>query len=203
MDELLARSAPVTDDQLAHLDLGPAPRPLSAARRKRRMLAAGLGLSCAVALGAPAAAGVFSSHTGIFGNGGEDGHGEMLRLDAPDIRAVYERHQAEFPLPPGGTWDAFMARMTAPGREPTIQSESGIVGDLAFEATCQWERAWLDGEPTAQAMLDKIPTWPAIKAGDPSNGGPGGMPYALKQVADAARRGDAGPLKQQLKVNCS
>lgn len=202
LDERLPHAALVTDDQLAHLRLGPPPRAAMSRTKRRRLVAAGIGLSCAAALGAPAAADVLTARTGVFGQGGEDGRGEILRLDAPDIADVYRRHQASVPLPPGGTWTDMMARVTDPGRGTTYMSETGVAGEVALEAHCQWERAWLRGEPSAQDMLDEIPSWPAVTAGDPANGGEGGMPHAFREIADAARRGDAGPLEQDLAVNC-
>jgi hypothetical protein len=201
MDDLLARAATVSDTHLAELSLGPPPAP-GLSRRRRRTLAAGIGLSCAVALGAPAAAGVLNARTGVVAQGGEDGHGEMLRMDAPDVREVYEQHLSDVPLPPGGSWDALLARVTDPEREPMVMAESGVAQDVAYEAHCQWERAWLRGEPTAQKMLEQIPRWPGITSGDPADGGEGGLPYALARIAEAAGRGDAGPLKQDLRVNC-
>jgi hypothetical protein len=196
-DELLARAASVTDDQLAALDLGPAPRPAS--RRRRRLVAAGTGLVAAVAIGVPAAAGGLSAHTGLVGRGGEDGHSERLRLDAPDVGEVYGKYTSRHSLPPGGSWDEFLARMTRPDADRGEASEEVVAQWVAWEARCQWERAWLRGEPAAQDALNAMTTWPEFTAADA--GGQGAE--ILRRIAASTRAGDDTMLKRDLKANCS
>jgi hypothetical protein len=196
-DELLAQAAGVTDEQLAGLELGPAPRPAS--RRRRRLVAVGAGLAAVVAVGVPAAAGGLGAHTGVVGRGGEDGHSERLRLDAPDIGAVYAEYTSRHPLPPGGSWDPFLARMTRPDAELGEASEEVVAQWVAWEARCQWERAWLRGEPAAQDTLDAMTTWPEFTANDADGQGA----KILRRIAATTRAGDDTALKQDLKANCS
>ena len=102
-------------------------------------------------------------------------------------------------LPPGRTWDAFLARVTAPDREAGYAPEEVLAQWVAWEARCQWERAWLRGEPGAQATLDAMTTWPEFTENDA--GGYGAQ--LMRKIAKTTRAGDATVLKQDLKANCS
>jgi hypothetical protein len=195
-DDLLARSAPLTDDHLAGLDLGPAPRP--APRRRKRLVAAGVGLAAAVAVGVPAAAGQFTARTGVPASGGEEGTSERIRLDAPDVGDVYAQYTSRKKLPPGGTWDAFHDRMAKVPADSAVVPEEVVAGWVAWEARCQWERAWLRDVPGAQAVVDDLQTWPEFTAKDA--GGVGTR--ILREMAEQTRRGDDTLLKQDLEANC-
>src|SRR5699024_7722986 len=127
-DELVARAAPVTDEQLAGLSLGEAPRPV-AARRRKRWAAAGAGLVVAAAIGVPAAAGEFTARTGVPASGGEEGTSERIDIAAPDVGDVYREHFREHELPPGGTWDAFLKR------QAKVDDDSSVVPE---DTVAQW-----------------------------------------------------------------
>jgi hypothetical protein len=196
-DELLARATPLTDDDLAGLDLGPAPRP--PARRRKRLVAAGIGLTAAVAIGVPAAAGQFTARTGVPASGGEEGTSERIRLDAPDVGDVYAEYTSKKTLPPGGTWDAFHERMARVPDDSAVVPADIVAQWVAWEARCQWERAWLDDVPGAQRVVDDLQTWPEF-VGPHDAGGLGEQ--ILKDMSAQTRRGDDTVLRQDLRANC-
>jgi hypothetical protein len=197
-DELLSRAAPLTDDQLSGLDLGPAPRPVS--HRRKRWAVAGAGLAVAVAaVGVPAAAGEFTARTGVPASGGEEGTSERIRLDAPDVGDVYQQYIDEHELPPGGTWDAFRARMAEVPADSAVVPEEIVAQWVAWEARCQWERAWVHHVPGAQAVIDDLQTWPEF-TGPHDAGGLGEQ--LLRDLAAQTRVGDDHLLTQDLRANC-
>jgi hypothetical protein len=162
-------------------------------------VAAGVGLTAALAIGVPAAAGQFTARTGELGKGGEEGTAERVRLDAPDIGNVYEEYTSKRELPPGGTWDAFLARMSKVDAGSAVVSEDVVAQWVAWEARCQWERAWLRDEPAAQGALEDMTTWREFTEFDA-----GGVGTELfRRLVDTARDGDATLLEQDLKANCS
>lgn len=208
LDNLLLAAAPFTDDQLAGLSYGGAPRPVR--RSSRRLIAVGAGLCLSVAVAVPAAAALFTSHTGIFYNGGgEAGRGENLVLGAPDVVDVYRKHLAAYPLPPQGTWDKLLYRAAHPRPDVEMVStatESVVEGWVAFESQCQWQRYWITSHTAndaaamarAQTVLDAIPDWAITKAQDGGN-----MASSERELAAQTRHGDATLITQDVKANCS
>jgi hypothetical protein len=100
-------------------------------------------------------------------------------------------------LPPGGTWDAFHDRMAKVPADSAVVPEEVVAGRVAWEARCQWERAWLRDVPGAQAVVDDLQTWPEFTARDAGVG-----TRCLREMAEQTRRGDDTLLKQDLEANC-
>lgn len=173
--------------------------------RRRRALAA----LCVVGVlgagaGVAAANGLFA-RTGRHATGGEDGTGEVIRVDAPDAPAVVAQLGAGLPLPPGVSIDD----VTAPflGGEPTEQAESGLEASIEFVAACKWATYWLESNTTgataamadAQAVLDVVPSWSALVAADG-----GGVIEMWRTIGDAAQAMDPVALNNAgYLVNCT
>ena len=206
LDELLASADPVQQvrtgvfNALSDLRDDITREPLAARRvrstRRRRVVAA----MCVVGLigagtGVAAANGLFA-RTGKHAAGGEDGTGEVIRVDAPDAPAVVAELGAGIPLPPGVS----MSNLAAPflGGEPTEQAESGLQASLEFAAACTWATYWLDSNAAgdaaamadAQTVLDSVPSWTALVAADG-----GGVIAMWRTIGDAARAADSAALK--------
>lgn len=147
--------------------------------------------------------GSVSARTGAFSP--ENGPGdENIRLDAPDAPAVILELGASITLPPGGTFDRVIDNLP---NEPTQTSELGLMVNLEFHAGCLWTGYWLDavasgdtdGQAAAQAVLDQIPTWPALNAADG-----GGVVDAWTHNAQLAAAGDVqGVLDNLYTNNCT
>jgi hypothetical protein len=183
-------------------------------QRRRRVIAAGLGVIGTFGIALPAAAGYFSAHTGQqtpncgplpAGVHCENGTGELIRLDAPDIGSVYKPYLASFPLPPGQSYAAFLRRVSAPAKEPSETSLSGIPTVVGFSARCQWEHAWLvaraDGNygatEQAAAVLEDVSRWRVMTANEAGDG-----PSTASQIAAAVHADKPGLLQQDVTVNC-
>jgi len=162
-----------------------------------------------VAVAVPAAAELFTSHTGTYSHGGESGHGENLLLGAPDIIGVYRKHLADYPLPPQGTWDKLLYRAANPRPDVEMVStatEEVVEGWVAFESQCQWQKYWITSHTAndaaamarAQTVLDAIPDWVITKAQDGGN-----MASSERELAAQTRHGDATLITQDVKANCS
>ncbi len=167
--------------------------------------------TAAVLIGGTAAAAVLvDARTGTFGLGGrsEDGSGEFIRLDAPGAADIVDELGEDIPLPPGGNFERLKSTLLKPDPDGTgIQmSESGIVNTLSYDAACQWTGYWLDGhergdeqqKAAAQAMLDRIPSWPAIVSSDG-----GGVVEQLRRRAEGARANDPSQFMQDYQINCT
>jgi hypothetical protein len=169
-------------------------------RRKKSITGAGISVIAVLTLAGAAAAGGYAARTGLFGSGGEEGSGEMIRTDAPDAATVVGQLGAGIPLPPGGSFAKATASMQANGG---LTSEDGVRMTLSWSAACQWATYWLDGDGAervrAQATLDQIPTWTALVSHNPD----GGVKVMWQHIADAARAGDANRLRDSgYTVNC-
>jgi len=144
------------------------------------------------------------ARTGEFGTGGEEGFGEWIRLDAPDAPQVILEMSEGIELPPGQTFDRWIENLPD---EPTSQTEDGIMSSLEFHAGCIWTGYWLEAvankdttaQAQAQAILDDIPTWPAMNASDG-----GGVIDAWRRNAELAAAGDVqGVLDNLYTNNCT
>ena len=179
--------------------------------RRRSTKAVVVATVAAVLIGGTAAAAVLvEARTGRFGMGGqtEDGTGEFIRLDASGAAEIVDELGKDIPLPPGGNFDRLKSTMLKadPDGHGVEMSESGIVGTLAFNAACQWTGYWLDGyergdekqKAEALAVLDEIPSWPALVASDG-----GGVVSQLRLRADAARQNNPSLFMQDYKINCT
>lgn len=141
------------------------------------------------------------ARTGRFGTGGEEGSGEWIRLDAPDAPDVILELAEGIELPPGQTFDRVIANLPD---EPTEQTEDGIKSTLEFEAGCIWTGYWLDAveandtgaQDEAVAVLEEIPSWPALNASDG-----GGVTDAWRRNAELAAAGDVQGVLDNL--NCT
>jgi hypothetical protein len=144
------------------------------------------------------------ARTGRFGTGGEEGFGEWIRLDAPDAPELILGMAEGIELPPGHTFDRLIDNL---GGEPTEMTEQGVMSMLEFEAGCIWTGYWLDAVETgdtvalneAVAVLEEIPTWPALNATDG-----GGVVEAWTRNAELAAAGDVqGVLDNLYTNNCT
>lgn len=181
----------------------------SSRRRWRRRAAAGI-TALVVGIGVPAAAYNLMARTGEFGRAGsEEGAGEFIRLDAPDAAGVVDQIGASIPLPPGASFEAWKATSLRPDPETgggSLMTEAGIRSSLSYVAACSWTGYWLDGfhrsDPAtmaaAQAVLDQIPTWPALVESDG-----GGVVDALRRRADGARAKDPALFADDYGLNCT
>jgi hypothetical protein len=144
------------------------------------------------------------ARTGKFGTGGEEGFGEWIRLDAPDALEVILELAEGIKLPPRQTFDRMIENLPD---EPTEQTEDGIKSTLEFEAGCIWTGYWLDAveaddtdaRDEAVAVLEEIPTWPALNASDGR-----GIIDAWTRNAELAAAGDVqGVLDNLYTNNCT
>lgn len=144
------------------------------------------------------------ARTGESGTGGEEGTGEWIRLDSPDAPEVILELAEGIELPPGHTFDRVIENLP---EEPTEQTEQGIRSMLEFEAGCIWTGYWLNAveaddtaaRDQALAVLDEIPTWPALNATDG-----GGAADAWTRNAELAAEGDVqGVLDNLYTANCT
>ena len=178
-------------------------------RRSPRMVI--VATTAAILIGGSAAAAVFvEARTGRFGMGGqsEDGSGEFIRLDAAGAADIVDELGEDIPLPPGGSFERLKSTLLMPDPDGAgiEMSESGIENTLSYDAACQWTGYWLDGyerrdtrqKAAAQAMLDRIPSWPAIVSSDG-----GGVVDQLRRRAEGARANDPSQFMQDYQVNCT
>lgn len=144
------------------------------------------------------------AHTGMFGVGGEEGYGELIRVDAPEAASVVLEMGEGIQLPPGGGFDLFLDNLPS---EPTVMTTDAIVGILEFSAVCSWTGYWLDAfasgdidaRTEALAVLEEIPSWPALNASDG-----GGVIDAMIRNAQLAAAGDAQGVRDNLYTrNCT
>jgi len=166
-------------------------------RRRRRFVAAGLAVAIAVP-GAAAAMEVAGIHTGVFPSRGDTesvAGEEYLDGAAPGIVGVVRELTAGVPLPPDASWAPLLARWPRDG----LVQRSGIGAEVEAYARCRWEAAWLRGEdrPTAARVLADAAGWRFTTAADG-----GGVVAHHRAVAAAAARGDAGPVRADLRANC-
>ena len=145
------------------------------------------------------------AHSGTLATGGEAGIGEVIRLDAPDFRAVAVQLAAGLPLPPGVRINDVVAPLKAD--EPTDQAVLGVRSRIEFLIGCAWARYWLEshsaadsaGMADAQSVLDLVPSWPATVATDG-----GGAVEMWTEIGDAARAMDPVALNDAgYRVNCT
>lgn len=149
------------------------------------------------------------ARTGEFGRAGsEEGAGEFIRLDAPDAAAVVDQIGSAIPLPPDASFDAWKATSLRPDPETgggSLMTEAGIRSSLSLVSACSWTGYWLDGftrgdattMSTAQAVLDRIPTWPAVVEADG-----GGIVEALRNRAEGARTKNPSLFAEDYRLNC-
>jgi hypothetical protein len=154
----------------------------------------------AVAVGVPAAAGQLTARTGVHASGGEEGTSERIDVKAPDVGGVYQQYFDEHELPPGGTWDAFLARQAKVEQDSSVVPEDVVAQWVAWEARCQWERAWLADVPGAQRVIDDLRTWPEF-VGPHDAGGLGEQ--RLRDMSRQTRTGEDTLLRQDIEANCS
>jgi hypothetical protein len=188
-------------------------------RRRLRRRTIGVALTVATAVAAPvAAATVIAAHTGRFGHGGEEGTGEMIRLDSPQFPQVLDRirQQEALPLPAGSDWTGLLGQFEAV-HGPSLESTSGLAGVVEMYAQCRWQGAFITAtrsgdsrmQREAAAVIGRIPMWPQMRRqADPT------FQQVLRAEAAAAARGDAGRyspnapfepgnIAQHYEVNCT
>src|SRR4051812_38317298 len=173
-------------------------------RRRQRILTGAAGLAI-LAVAAPAAANYIGLHTGHYGVDGSH-YGEFLNLNSPEGIKLLRHYEAQYPLPPGGSWQVMEHRFL---NGPAGEGQAGVFEEaVGGEAQCQWTRAWLGAEtaghpPTPEstaAVLAKIPTWHVITAYEDETRG---VERVAQTVADAAARGDREPAQAFVSANCS
>jgi hypothetical protein len=144
------------------------------------------------------------ARTGRFGSGGEEGFGEWIRLDLPDAPEVILELAQSIVLPPDASFKRLIDNLPD---EPTEMTEEGVKSMLEFEAGCLWTGYWIDStesgasdaQAEAQAVLDEIPSWPALNATDG-----GGVIDAWTRNAEFAAEGDVqGVLDNLYTNNCT
>lgn len=180
-------------------------------RRRRSTRAIVIATAAAVLIGGTAAAAVLlEARTGRFGGGAqsEEGSGEIIRLDAPGAETIVDDLGDGIPLPPGGSFVRLKSTLLTadPDGRGVEMTESGILSTLSYDAACQWTGYWLDGyergddrqKSDALAMLEEIPSWPAIVVSDG-----GGVVEQLRVRADGARRNDPSLFMQDYRINCT
>jgi hypothetical protein len=182
-----------------------AARALRRSRRRRQRLLTGAAGLAILAAAAPAAATYVHLHSGHYGLDGPR-YGEFLNLDSPDGIRVLHKFEADYPLPPGGSWDAMEHRFLSgpPGLGQVGVYEEAVGG----ESQCQWTQAWLAADATgdrtaadaAADVLAEIPSWHVITAYEDETKG---VEILARQVADGAARGDRAPAQQYVDANCS
>jgi hypothetical protein len=191
------------------------------ARRRRRLRRRTVGLTLAgiTLVAAPVgAAAVIAVHTGLWGHGGEEGTGELIRLDSPQFPSVLAqiRRQEHLPLPPGSNWGGLRARFDGVDG-PSLQTTSGIAYVVEEYAHCAWQGAFIaavgEGDHRLQvraaAVLGQVPQWPQMsRQTDPV------FRQVLRAEAAAAARGvtgrydptapfDPSNIAQDYQVNCT
>ncbi len=121
-------------------DLDRAAVPISRRRGRRRLVLglAAIAVAGSATVAAAGAAGVFT-HTGRQAEGGENGTGEYLRLDAADAGAVLSEMGADIPLPPGATFDGIEDRLPD---TPVEQASSGVMGLRVSRSKSGTPAAW-------------------------------------------------------------
>ena len=202
-----ARGLDTADPRLAAAldELGAAiaasPRPVRARRRRWRLGVGGIAVAAVLACAGTATAGWLSIHTGLFGDPGmtENDTSEFLRTDGAEMSALFDSIARGYTLPPGGSWDAAKRRFV--GGEPGLIQRAGVEQAVAFEAICQWTGAWLDGgaeRRAANRVLARVPGWPVIVQQDG-----GGVVESFRRLADAARGGDVGVVREYRRANCA
>ncbi len=139
IDELVARASRVKEgafadvrvdararDALAELftlgrgDAAALPAATPSRRRMRRGVVAGI-IAAVLTATTAAATGWISARTGVEAGGGENGTGEMIRLDGSDLGEVIDRLSRGIPLPPGGSFDRWEKKL-----DPGQTSTSGL-----------------------------------------------------------------------------
>jgi hypothetical protein len=85
---------------------------------------------------------------------------EGATYPAAQARRVASERAGGIPLPAGGTLHGVRWELGE-----GIVAESEIDGVLAYNAACQWLRAWRDGRDAATALevLKQAPEWPAFR----------------------------------------
>lgn len=178
--------------------------------RGSRRRAAAVGLAAVALLGTAAFTfGDELARTGMFGLAGltENDTSEWLRSGAPDFGEVVESlRPTDIPLPAGRGWQPAIETQVADGlRMPAMTQVTGVRMVFALYAICVWEEEWLAASRVgdegrlgrAVEVLRSAESWPIIVATDG-----GGVRDWLRMQAEAAARGDGGPLQQSFTVNC-
>jgi hypothetical protein len=213
LDRLLAAANPVDASVLARVsaqslaelreDIAGERMPTPARPRRRAVI---LLVAVALTVGATtAAAGWARVHTGWFGPPGmtENDTSEFLREDSPEIVAVINGLTRKYSLPPQGSWNRF--KRGWPRTEKAYMQLTGLEGDVANEASCQWQQFWLDGTAVrdqaraeaAEKVLDQVPSWPIMAKIDGGN-----FREYLRKMAALAQAGSVTEFSRLHGLNC-
>lgn len=166
------------------------------ASRARTVLAVALGLLVVSAVGV-SAAGLFADRD----------HDDTRMIGPAQAEAEVERLGADVPLPPGGSFDLLARQLRD---SDSSQSEKGFAGMLAYNASCQWFSYWYGAQArgdaeaaeNALATLHEIPSWKPYASVDGGAGGEGSTVTAMRELTEAAAKGDAAAVRWFLEVNC-
>jgi hypothetical protein len=123
--------------------------------------------------------------------------------DAAAYSAEIDAAKAVTPLPPGATWPARLDSSPDPNAIYAVRSGQSLV---EFNAACIWFGYWLDesrhGTPTqradALAGVLAMGSWTTFSDRSINQS----IDY-FASLLDAARRGDAAPIRQFVAVNCA
>ncbi|EFC85911.1 hypothetical protein [Parafrankia sp. EUN1f] len=180
-----------------------------AGARRRRVLVATLATLALLGTAAFTFGDDLVARTGMFGSPGmtENDTSEWLNTRASDFREVMESLQpTDIPLPAGRSWQPVIDNNVANGqREGGLMQVTGVRAAFAFYAECVWDYEWLVARQAGDSgrvdraveVMGGMASWPIVVATDG-----GGVRDWLRNVADAAARGDEGPVRQNLAANC-
>ncbi|MEV6305542.1 hypothetical protein AB0M02_39430 [Actinoplanes sp. NPDC051861] len=166
-------------------------------RHTRRFLVGSVAALLSLTAGGVAFGDSISAYTGWFGpRTSESDESEWLRTDAPDYRQAVERLvPSGIPLPADYSWAPRTDMFVEQGREqPSLKQATGIRGEFALYAQCTWRLEWMSAHRLGDAgradhavrALREAPGWAELAAIDG-----GGVRDGIRQVAEAAARGDA------------
>jgi hypothetical protein len=110
---------------------------------------------------------------------------------SPEMTAAIDRAIADYPLPPGTSWQDWRRALRESGG---LKQVAGMRGEAALYGGCPWTRQWLAADSrddaaarsAAARALDRIADSPDAAAVDG-----GGIVDAARERAAAATRGDA------------
>jgi hypothetical protein len=109
---------------------------------------------------------------------------------AAKARGVASARAVTVPLPAGGNVNGVRWELAGDGVE-----QRAIDGVLAYNAACQWLRAWRDGRDAALALrvLHTVPAWPALRGTESGA-------FVARAVTEAAAGG--GETAKQMLTDC-
>lgn len=203
-------TSPSVDDALDSLGGAvmavPRPEPQVQAKRAARgpaTVVAG-GLAVLLVGGGVATAAQYTTHTGFFTNDGLP-HSEILQPDAPDFLPLARKLTKDIVFAPGDSaenyWWTFFNKPYA--GTYTSYTDTGVGSNIADDASCSWQRAWLSARETgntagvaeASRRIHAAAASPFLRHNNNAK--------FTEHLIDAEDAGDPGPLLTHVKLNCA